>query len=138
MSYDRNKPLTCASCGVPWIEHRGPQAICAELQTANKTIADLRATVGDLQADIQHAEEAKKHWTLSEMEMEIIKLREELAEAKVESDYQHAEIGSLTAKLRGIPFVLRPTGRTIPDLTGREHVCEWQSNVRPAAEQKEG
>jgi chromosome segregation ATPase len=56
MSYDRNKPLTCASCGVPWIEHRGPQAICAELQTANKTIATLRATVADLVADIQLAE----------------------------------------------------------------------------------
>jgi hypothetical protein len=30
-----------------------------------------------------------------------------------------------------IPMVLRPaTGRTIPDLTHREHVCEWQSAIK--------
>jgi len=27
------------------------------------------------------------------------------------------------------PMVLRATGRTIPDLTQREHVCEYQSRV---------
>lgn len=29
-----------------------------------------------------------------------------------------------------IPMILRATGRTIPDLTGREHACEWQASVR--------
>lgn len=30
-----------------------------------------------------------------------------------------------------VPLVKRPaTGRTIPDLTKREHVCEWQSEIR--------
>jgi hypothetical protein len=29
------------------------------------------------------------------------------------------------------PMVYRPvTGRTIPDLTKREHICEWQREVR--------
>lgn len=31
-----------------------------------------------------------------------------------------------------IPWVTRATGRTIPDLTGREHVCKYQDVVRPA------
>lgn len=31
--------------------------------------------------------------------------------------------------VEGIPMVKRPTGRTIPDLTKREHICEWQSAV---------
>ena len=30
---------------------------------------------------------------------------------------------------RAIPSAKRPTGRTIPDLTKMEHVCEWQSRV---------
>ncbi len=30
-----------------------------------------------------------------------------------------------------IPMVLCPTGRTIPDLTKREHVCEWQNTIMP-------
>ena len=33
--------------------------------------------------------------------------------------------------LADIPYVKRATGRTIPDLTGREHVCEYQSSVKP-------
>ena len=34
--------------------------------------------------------------------------------------------------LRSIPTVRRATGRTIPDLTKREHVCEYQSAVKSA------
>lgn len=30
-----------------------------------------------------------------------------------------------------IPIVTRATGRSIPDLTKREHVCEYQQPVRP-------
>lgn len=30
-----------------------------------------------------------------------------------------------------IPRVKRPSGRTIPDLTKREHVCEWQASIKP-------
>jgi hypothetical protein len=29
-----------------------------------------------------------------------------------------------------IPMVHRATGRTIPDLTTREHICEWQREVK--------
>ena len=32
-----------------------------------------------------------------------------------------------------IPMVKRFTGRTIPDLTGREHICEWQQKILAAA-----
>lgn len=32
--------------------------------------------------------------------------------------------------IQEIPIVERPTGRKIPDLTKREHICEWQSSVR--------
>jgi hypothetical protein len=32
-----------------------------------------------------------------------------------------------------IPMVKRATGRTIPDLTGREHVCEWQHGMTDRA-----
>lgn len=32
-----------------------------------------------------------------------------------------------------IPMIVRPTGRTIPDLRFREHLCEWQRQVRPVA-----
>lgn len=39
-----------------------------------------------------------------------------------------AEIGLLN-----IPTVTRATGRTIPDLTKREHVCEYQGSIKPAA-----
>ncbi len=35
-----------------------------------------------------------------------------------------------------VPTVKRATGRTIPDLTKREHVCEWQHIVSAAAPQK--
>ena len=28
-----------------------------------------------------------------------------------------------------IPFVKRATGRTLPDLRKREHLCEWQATV---------
>jgi hypothetical protein len=37
-----------------------------------------------------------------------------------------------------IPLVKRATGRTIPDLTGREHVCEYQSRVRVSGERNGG
>jgi hypothetical protein len=35
-------------------------------------------------------------------------------------------------------MVKRATGRTIPDLTGREHVCEWQANMRAVEPRSEG
>lgn len=35
-----------------------------------------------------------------------------------------------------VAWVTRATGRTIPDLTGREHVCEWQNKVRAAQPQQ--
>lgn len=31
------------------------------------------------------------------------------------------------------PMVLRPTGRAIPDMTKREHVCEYQAEIRETA-----
>lgn len=34
-----------------------------------------------------------------------------------------------------IPMVERATGRTIPDLTKREHVCEWQQSITPRAQE---
>ncbi len=37
----------------------------------------------------------------------------------------------ITKDTPDIPMVLRPTGRTIPDLTKREHVCEWQNTIMP-------
>lgn len=40
------------------------------------------------------------------------------------------EIYAYLANVEFIPFVQRPTGRTIPDLTKREHICEWQGKAR--------
>lgn len=35
----------------------------------------------------------------------------------------------LMPAVSNIPLIKRATGRTVPDLTGREHVCEYQTRV---------
>lgn len=37
-----------------------------------------------------------------------------------------------------IPMVTRATGRTIPDLTGIEHVCKWQSLIKGGSANEDG
>ena len=49
-------------------------------------------------------------------------------------NYPHDCIAELKRQLAEMkakcPLVKRATGRIIPDLTGREHVCEWQGKVK--------
>jgi septal ring factor EnvC (AmiA/AmiB activator) len=60
----------CPSCGVPFVDHLGLAGTCQELQSTNATIATLRATVADLQADCQMHER------------EITNLQADLVEAR--------------------------------------------------------
>jgi hypothetical protein len=44
----------------------------------------------------------------------------------------------LTANTAAIAMTKRPTGRVIPDLTGKEHVCEWQQPIKAKHTAREG
>jgi hypothetical protein len=99
-------------------------------------VVEAFATIEQLQSDL----DAERLWIKEGKKLhqvqqaEISQLRRELASVTADRDERAVQKGDLlrhTQEQQVIPFVLRATGRTIPDLTGREHVCEWQSAVRP-------
>ncbi len=68
---------------------------------------------------------------MNRRQSDIAELEQALQLQSRRADDLQAKVASLEFDLKqlNIPMVLRPTGRTIPDLTKREHICEWQSNL---------
>lgn len=64
------------------------------------------------------------HTVAAEAADEIERLRKDAAARTADK--------SQNELVRSIRLVRRPSGRTIPDLTGREHVCEWQRSISKA------
>ena len=61
---------------------------------------------------------------------ELLLSHEEWASLSMESRHKLDMVFGKTGTKRIVPTVKRATGRTIPDVSGMEHVCEWQQIVK--------
>ena len=52
-------------------------------------------------------------------------------------DGEAMQVALRSVQATAAPMVKRPSGRTIPDMTGIEHICQWQREIKPAAPPKD-
>jgi hypothetical protein len=104
----------------------------------------LRKTRDEMEISVKNLRKELEQLETKALRIEALALRNDLNERQ-SAESLKAKEGQVAPpkerKLRAevgcnpIPMVLRSTGRTIPDLTKREHVCEYQAPLTVQAQE---
>ena len=108
---------TCASCGVPFIEHLGLQGMCRELQEANEQIQSLESHERLYRCELADAQR-ERHNLAATLE----KVKDQRNEQITYSMHVHAEmrkaIMETLERHNAVPEGITPEGHPIEQVVG--------------------